>query len=57
LYKFDASTGVLTIDYEAVANKGWTDEEGDAFEEFISDLQENASTYQEALEGIDDANS
>jgi hypothetical protein len=57
LYKFDASTGVLTIDYEAVANKGWTDEEGNAFEEFISDLQENASTYQEALEGIDDANS
>jgi hypothetical protein len=40
LYKFDAATGTLVVDSSAIEKLGWSTEEGEAFEEFISGIEE-----------------
>ena len=54
LYKFDETTGKITIDWEAVEAKNWTEDEGSDFEEFISYLEEQGETYQESLDALYD---
>lgn len=54
LYTFDTASGQVTVDWEAVGNKGWSSDQGSAFEEFISYLEEQEDTFREAQDSIED---
>ena len=53
LYSFDTATGQITVNWEKAGEMGWSDEEGEDFEEFISYLEDQGETYQEALDEIE----
>jgi hypothetical protein len=40
LYSFDAATGEIQIDWEKVNLQDWSEDEGAAFEDFITYLEE-----------------
>lgn len=53
-YKFDATSGVLTINYEALDAAGLSEEDGGRFETFISSIQDQTGIYQDSLNAIED---
>ena len=58
LYSFDAATGEIQVDWEKVNLKGWGEDEGAAFEDFIAYLEEQGDTIrnaQDALEEVQDS--
>lgn len=54
LYSFDETTGQVIVDWEMVGAMGWSSDQGQAFEDFISALEEQGDTYREAQDSLDD---
>jgi hypothetical protein len=53
-YTYDAKTNTIQVDWEAADKAGWNADEGAAFEDFISYLEEQADTAKEAQDALDD---
>ena len=54
LYSIDTETGIIQVDWEAIEELGWKEEEGEQFEEFISYMEEQISINQDALDALED---